>query len=376
MIMATETVSHSNGNTSQVIVAGGAFMSNFEIRNSTVDNISDLYSNQNIVINLIQSLVDVKSVAGVKQMTPGTIVTVEGIATSNIYSGNNATNTGFFDCIYVQDSTGGINLFPVSAGVTEGQKIRVTGTVSSYQGEIQLQVRKLQIVDTAVNSIVPTALSTAEAMAPENTGLLVQVSGVVSNVITSGGTVSEFILTDATGVGALIYINAYITSDVDLSFIADGARVSVTGLASIGENASGSPLPRIRVRDRSEIVLLAPSHTCDFVLSARSSSTNLQNNTTVTITVDGKCECGDQKVMASASVKLKQSGTQTVKVGDYTVTVVVNGNNKITSITVGSQTPPGGGNSQGGNSQGGNSQGGNSQGGNSQGGNSQGGNSQ
>ena len=76
-------------------------------------------------------------------------------------------------------------------------------------------------------------------------------------------------------------------------------------------------------------------------------------------------DCKNMKVMASASSKLKQSGTQTVTIGDYTVTVVVNSNNKITDVYVGA--PSGGGSSQGGNSQGGNSQGGNSQGGNSKG---------
>jgi hypothetical protein len=96
-------------------------------------------------------------------------------------------------------------------------------------------------------------------------------------------------------------------------------------------------------------------HEHNYVMSASVSSTNLQNNTTVTITVIGKCsKCGDEKVFASVSVKLKQSGTQTVKVGGYDVTVAVNSNNKITDIYIGSPAPNTGGN-QNGNSQGDNS---------------------
>jgi len=171
----------------------------------------------------------------------------------------------------------------------------------------------------------------------------VKLSGIVSDVRAEDGVVSQFMITDESGIGALIYINAYITSAVDLQFIADGATVSVTGLVSFGENFGPDFQARIRVSDRSEIVLLAPAHTCDYALSARSSSTNLQNSTTVTITVDGKCDCGDKIALASASVKLKQQGTQKVKVGIYDVTVVVNGNNKITDIYIGTPPPLAGG---------------------------------
>jgi len=102
-------------------------------------------------------------------------------------------------------------------------------------------------------------LTTEGAMHPDNTGLLVKVSGVVSEVYKSGGTISQFTVTDDSGVGARVFINAYITSDVDLSFVTEGAKVSVTGLGSVGENETGSdPMPRIRVRDRNEITFLEP----------------------------------------------------------------------------------------------------------------------
>ena len=94
-------------------------------------------------------------------------------------------------------------------------------------------------------------------------------------------------------------------------------------------------------------------------LTAATSSTNLQNSTTVTITVTGHYSDGSSVKLASASVKLKQNGTQTVKVGEYNVTVVVNGNNKITDCYVG---VPAGSGGQNGNNQGGNSQGGNGKG--------------
>ena len=334
MIMATETVSHNNGIASQVIVAGGAFMSNFEIRNSSVDNINDLYSNQNIVINLIQSIMDVNKIADVKNMPQGAIVTVEGIATTNVYSGDSAANTGFFDCIYMQDENGaGINLFPVASGVLEGQRIRVTGTVSAYQGEIQIAVRKLQVIDAQINKVEPAGVTTAEAMDPANTGKLLKLSGIVSDIVrTEAGAVSQFVVTDSSGIGALIYINAYITTAVDLSFIEDGATVRVAGLGSIGENASGSPLPRIRVRDCNEIVLISgPPQPVPVLVSATPSASVRVipgNQNELTIIVKELYSDGST-VVIKTTLMIKNNAEGTYTVGPYKVFVNTKGNDQI-----------------------------------------------
>jgi hypothetical protein len=70
-------------------------------------------------------------------------------------------------------------------------------------------------------------------------------------------------------------------------------------------------------------------------MSAATSNSNLQNNTTVTIAVTGHYADGSAVVLAYSSVRLRQNGTQTVQIGDYIVTVVVNDNNRISDIYVG-----------------------------------------
>jgi len=281
MLLASETIDRDNGIQSTVIAAGGAFMSNFEVK-VEMENASTLqYSNYNIALNLIKSVAPqpiITEIADVKSLPQGTHVTVEGIATSNVYSGDSALNTGFFDCIYVQDGTGGINLFPVASGVVEGQKIRVTGTASAYQGETQIAVASLAVIDASINSVTPTELTTQGATAPDNTGLLITMTGVVSDIYKTGDVISQFTVTDVSGVGALVYINAYITSNVDLSFIKDGVKVSVTGLASIGENQTSSdPMPRIRVRDRNEIVFSEPIPVTSIKIDAPSAVTVMRD---------------------------------------------------------------------------------------------------
>jgi DNA/RNA endonuclease YhcR with UshA esterase domain len=263
MIAASEEVSFENGNTANIIVTGAVMQSDFEVREP--DNAAQLpNSNFTISRNIIRTIAPqpvITDIAEARTLPHGTNVVVEGIVTSNVNANNNEINTGFFDSIYVQDATGGINLFPVASGVAVGQKVRVSGSISEFQGETQISVARIEVIDAAINEVLPTKVTTAEAMNPDFTGMLVNLTGRVSDVrIASNGSVTQFTVTDASGVGAVIFINAYITTIVDISFVQAGAFVSVTGLASIGEtDDSNQGQPRIRVRDRNEITLAESS---------------------------------------------------------------------------------------------------------------------
>ncbi len=256
LLMANEMVTHQNGISSTVIAAGGAFMSNFEIQ-VEVENAGTLpYGNYNILQNIIASLSNISTIADVWKMPVGTDVIIEGIATTDVYNGSDS-NKGFFDCIYVQDGTGGINLFPVSSGVEAGQRIRVTGRVSEYQGEKQIQNAKVTVINSAKNPVAPKAVTPEEAMLASNTGTLVTFNGTVTEIVKDkDGVIGQLMVS-----GARVYINGYITKNVSISNIKIGDTVQVTGISSIGENMSSNTdfLPRIRVRDRGEIVVINSS---------------------------------------------------------------------------------------------------------------------
>ena len=262
LLAASETIVHSNGKTSLVVVAGGAFMSNFEIQVTQENSATLPYVNYNLMDNLFKTVnpPTITSIADAKNMPDGTDVIIEATATSeiNTQSSNADTNKGFFDCIYAQDASGGINLFPVSTGIKEGQKARFYGKITHYQGEVEITVSKTTIIDQTINKLTPTTLTTNSSMLPANTGLLVKTTGVVSNIYKdASGTINQFTINDGSG-PAIVFINGYITKGTALSSITDGATVSVVGLASIGEVVSDSNVhPRIRVRDRSEIIVTA-----------------------------------------------------------------------------------------------------------------------
>ncbi|HCO50470.1 MAG TPA: hypothetical protein DIT21_03510, partial [Oscillibacter sp.] len=111
LIMATEQLEGKG----MVIVSGAAFLSNFEVQSDLDNTLEKNYSNYRICENLINYLnpPKISTIAEVHaDPDEGIKYTVEGIVTSNA-SGYDK-NTAFFDCIYIQDETGGINCFPVA----------------------------------------------------------------------------------------------------------------------------------------------------------------------------------------------------------------------------------------------------------------------
>lgn len=231
----------------KVFTAGTVFMSNFEVQ-ATIDNSSQLnYSNYTICQNIVKALapVNITPISQVQTAAEGQKFTVEGIVTSNA-SGYDQ-NTAFFDCIYIQDETAGINLFPVSGNYKTGQRVQVTGTVGGYQGEKQLTVKKIELADSAVTPLMPAIVSTADANAEENRGKLVKVQGTVKTVGLANGIVETIIINDGSG-DARIFVDGYINPSVKLDFIKEGQSISAVGLCSVDTLGK-----RIRVRDRNEI---------------------------------------------------------------------------------------------------------------------------
>ena len=143
-------------------------------------------------------------------------------------------------------------------------------------------------------------------------------------------------------------IKVYYEGDLIIEY-ADEANTYASGYSGIEALWSHWHYARVEIASAEE---LEPKPEIEVVgYTATTSATNLQNNATVTITVYENYSDGSSAAVASASVKLKQNSAQTVKVGDYDVTVVVNGNNKITDVYVGVPEKTGGKNNQGDNQQ-------------------------
>lgn len=258
MVMASEQIEGKG----LIIVSGAAFMSNFEVQYQASDSGAEKnYSNYKICQNLVSMLnqTEITKIADVQAETEeGVKFTVEGIVTSNA-SGYDK-DTAFFDCIYVQDNTAGINAFPVAGNFKIGNKVRVTGTTSSYQGERQLAVTKIEkIADAAAPA--PKEVTAAQINDGSVLGSLVKIKGTITRVEEAEGKIQTIMVRDAAGNEARVFIDGYITKDKEVQNAIVGNQVEAVGLASYDNTfvlSDGTQVyPRIRIRDRADVVCTA-----------------------------------------------------------------------------------------------------------------------
>ncbi|MCL1809849.1 MAG: 5'-nucleotidase C-terminal domain-containing protein [Clostridiales bacterium] len=232
-------------------VAGSVFCSSFESDENQYDN----FPIAKAMLKSFKTL-KVSTVAEARKGDMGRAYTIEGTVTSQ--SSSAGRDNAFFDCIYVQDDTGGICIHPVSdLPLYVGQKVRVSGVLKSYLGDVELGVFNenddIEILDLSLNPLMPKEFTTADSMKKENEGWLAKIEGTVTKAESDA-----LYLNDGTG-EARVFMDGYIKDSktgaaaIDAN-IAVGARVAATGLAST--DTAGS---RLRVRDLAEVMLAAPS---------------------------------------------------------------------------------------------------------------------
>ncbi len=260
LIMATEQLEGKG----MVIVSGAAFLSNFEVQSDLDNTLEKNYSNYRICENLINYLnpPKISTIAEVHaDPDEGIKYTVEGIVTSNA-SGYDK-NTAFFDCIYIQDETGGINCFPVAGDYQIGDKLRISGSTSSYQGERQLAVTKIRKLG-ADTPVEPKVVTAAQVNDGSVLGQLITLKGYVTGIEMANGLIQTIQVRDAEGKVARVFIDGYITTSQDVANAAVGCEIEATGLASYDNTfvlEDGTPMaPRIRTRDRADIICTAHTH--------------------------------------------------------------------------------------------------------------------
>ena len=249
-----------------IIVSGAAFMSNFEVQATISDNGSEKnYSNYKICENLLRAInpVKVTDIATVQAQTEaGHKYTIEGVVTSNASGYDKAT--AFFDCIYVQDETGGINCFPVAGEFKIGDVVRVTGVTETYQGENELQVSSIEKIGETT-PVTPKVVTSTQINDGSVLGQLVTLKGFVVDYEMADGLVQTILVRDSEGKIARVFIDGYITTSYDVKNLSIGCEISATGLASYDNTfvlADGTEMaPRIRIRDRNDVVCTAHEHT-------------------------------------------------------------------------------------------------------------------
>ena len=260
LVMATEQLAGKG----LIVVSGAAFMSNFEVQAQLDNGAEKNYSNYRICENLVSYLnpVQLSTIAQIHQQPEeGFKYTVEGIVTSNA-SGHDK-DTAFFDCIYIQDETGGINCFPVAGDFKIGDRVRVSGTTSSYQGERQLAVTKIEKIGDGT-PVTPELVTSTQVNDGSVLGRLVTLKGIVTAIEMAEGKVQTILVRDPQGKVARVFIDGYICPDSEVQNLKVGCAIEATGLASYDNTfvlSDGTAMaPRIRISNRADVICTDHTH--------------------------------------------------------------------------------------------------------------------
>lgn len=171
----------------------------------------------------------VVSIAQARTLTLGTVVTVDGTATTQ----SGAFESSFFDKGFgLQDASAGIYVsIAVDLNIKPRALVRVTGTLQVSFGLLILvpDDPAMVIVHGKGPAVVPTQLATG-AVNESSEGLLVSVVGVITQAPASDLPYGfKFSVNDGSG-ELTIFVNTQ--TNIDLTDLAQGQTVKVTGFSS------------------------------------------------------------------------------------------------------------------------------------------------
>lgn len=177
---------------------------------------------------------EVSSIGDARGLSDGTNVTVEGIVTVD----NAAISNGAQFTTYIQDETGGINLFSYEQGdlpdLVKGDRVQVVGELASYNGLKEIVPASIEVLES--EQALPEAQSiTLEdlqdpAIAESYEGQLVQVNGYINTIPDSpagGGYNVSLVDTEFNGTTLRIMENA-----LDISQVESGLWYDITAIVS------------------------------------------------------------------------------------------------------------------------------------------------
>ena len=342
--------------TSRTLKAGGTLTVPFthtftESKHMTVtvtavisyNNLDRSYS-KDIVLSIFDKNAEISKIKDVRESPTagdGHEFVIEGVVTSN--ASDHDKDTAFFDCIYVQDETGGICCFPVSEDFKIGDKVRIVGYIDYYQGELELQVDQITWLDEGEEA-APIEVSASQVNSREVEGLLVTIKGTVESYEEVNGLIQTIMVKDDADNTARVFIDGYITTGYDVERLFEGNGIVATGLASYDDTwPDTDAFPRIRVRDRKDIV-------CDdYKIIEGADSTWIKDSEDDLLFVsnapnekfDGLYIDEDLvdenlygRVSGSTKITLPASYLQTLEEGKHTVTIKSTDGSASTNLTI------------------------------------------
>lgn len=169
----------------------------------------------------------VDSLAEARTM-PGELIEVDATVT---------TGTGFWggSAFYVQDETAGLYVYTSSATVSPGDIVRLTGSVSEYNGELQLQPNTVEVLSSG-NELPVLQTVTPAGVNEETQGERIELRNVTITNLTAVNNYGTFEFTAAAENGETVVVRNDNRNGLDFERFAqqykEGDEIHLTGIAS------------------------------------------------------------------------------------------------------------------------------------------------
>lgn len=170
---------------------------------------------------------ELATIAAARSAADGTVVTVEGVITSEpgLFGGQ-----GF----YLQDDTAGVYVFQTASGYHAGDLIRISATRTLYNGEVELE--NPLTIEKKGTAPLPQPIE-QEAVTDGNQGQFITLTDVAVQDVAAASPAGSFEFNAVKGGGAATRVRFDGRTGVDMAAFSAlfpaGSKVDITGIASV-----------------------------------------------------------------------------------------------------------------------------------------------
>ncbi|HWK90301.1 MAG TPA: SdrD B-like domain-containing protein [Longimicrobium sp.] len=198
------------------------------------------------------------TIAEVKTAAVGSEVSTRGVVTTTL---GEFTSTGSpaVGNLYIQDATGGIQVFgvPVSQGLVPGDSVTVSGTLGTFSGELQITTPNLAVSKVGTGTVpAPQVITGAQLASRAFEGSLVRVNDLVVNTVgTQSTTNSSYNVTVTAPDGTNFTVRVEGRTNLERTAITVGATYDFVGIATAF--SSGTPavvVEQLKPRSTADLI--------------------------------------------------------------------------------------------------------------------------
>jgi hypothetical protein len=196
------------------------------------------------------------TVAEIKALPVGTEVTTRGVVTTTL---GEFTSTGTPPAgnLYVQDRTGGIQVFgvPVSQGLVPGDSVTVSGTLGLFSGETQITTPNLTVTRVGAGTVpAPQVVTGAQLASRAFEGSLVRVNDLTITTVGAQSTAtSSYNVTAQAPDGTTFTIRVEGRTNLERAAWTVGSVYDVVGIAS-AFTSGGTTVEQLKPRSTADLI--------------------------------------------------------------------------------------------------------------------------